>query len=342
MRATIICLASIGSAVAFSSPHLDALPSLSGVSTSRVGVRLPFSSSGGSRGDGRSRVSRRRSSSQDTATTPAELNPATSISPPSSSAAAVAVASRKTARVGSAPVLTVEGDTIETLPIHVALVGSFTLLSAYALGPTVAAFADGGPAAWLTLGGIGFATLVFSDFFSGVFHWATDNYGNGKTPVFGGVIEAFQGHHGNPWTITHRGFCNNVHKIAKAALPLLALGMAATSDPGWRLVMVIFLNAQMLSQEFHKLSHEVSPPAWAAWLQDRNLIISRKVHGMHHKPPFEAHYCILTGWCNPWLDKRGLNLWRRLEAGVYRLNGQAPNCWGEPGGEGLKKEALAL
>lgn len=36
------------------------------------------------------------------------------------------------------------------------------------------------------------AAVVFSDFFSGIFHWSTDNYGNGRTPVFGGVIEAFQ------------------------------------------------------------------------------------------------------------------------------------------------------
>lgn len=33
---------------------------------------------------------------------------------------------------------------------------------------------------------------VFADFGSGVFHWATDNYGSDKTPVLGGVIAAFQ------------------------------------------------------------------------------------------------------------------------------------------------------
>ena len=34
--------------------------------------------------------------------------------------------------------------------------------------------------------------FVFADFGSGVFHWATDNYGSDKTPVLGGVIAAFQ------------------------------------------------------------------------------------------------------------------------------------------------------
>jgi hypothetical protein len=33
-----------------------------------------------------------------------------------------------------------------------------------------------------------------------------DNYGSLKTPVFGSVCAAFQGHHVTPWTITFRSF----------------------------------------------------------------------------------------------------------------------------------------
>jgi len=36
------------------------------------------------------------------------------------------------------------------------------------------------------------ASVIFSDFFSGLFHWSADNYGDGNTPIFGSVIEAFQ------------------------------------------------------------------------------------------------------------------------------------------------------
>jgi hypothetical protein len=50
---------------------------------------------------------------------------------------------------------------------------------------------------------------------------STDNYGNRDTPVFGGVIEAFQGHHVSPWTITHRSFYNNVHKVGERAKMML-------------------------------------------------------------------------------------------------------------------------
>mmetsp|Transcript_61173 Transcript_61173/g.138395 ORF Transcript_61173/g.138395 Transcript_61173/m.138395 type:complete len:326 (+) Transcript_61173:216-1193(+) len=239
---------------------------------------------------------------------------------------------------GKAPVLVLDGDTLDTLPEHVALVAGLWLLSAVALAPCAAALVVQPGAAGLGLLQVFVASVVFSDFFSGLFHWATDNYGNRNTPVFGGVIEAFQGHHVNPWTITHRGFFNNVHKIALSALPLLGLMMLVSADPAWRLACVVFVNAQLLSQEFHKLAHTVKPPGWATFLQGKGLIIGRRAHGMHHTTPFEAHYCILTGWCNDVLDR--LLVWRRAEALVFRINGQEPNCWKDD--PSLKEKSLAL
>ena len=39
------------------------------------------------------------------------------------------------------------------------------------------------------------SSWLLADFGSGVLHWSVDNYGNGRTPVMGGIIAAFQGHH---------------------------------------------------------------------------------------------------------------------------------------------------
>jgi hypothetical protein len=36
---------------------------------------------------------------------------------------------------------------------------------------------------------------LLADFGSGVLHWSVDNYGNGRTPIMGNIIAAFQGHH---------------------------------------------------------------------------------------------------------------------------------------------------
>ena len=266
---------------------------------------------------------------------------------------------------GAAPNLVIEGDTLETLPSHVTLVLALWCLSAAALSPVIATAASLSFVTKAKCLSVVFGSIVFSDFFSGVFHWSTDNYGNRRTPVFGSVIEAFQGHHATPWTITYRSFFNNVHKIAKSAIPMLVVCMALSGgiatgiaplerligvdrssaltagDCIVRLFWVIFFNAQMLSQEFHKLSHTVKPPQWAAWLQKRGLILSRKEHGLHHSSPFEAHYCIFTGQCNTVLDKS--HFWRRLEAIIYRANGVEPNCWKEdPHYPEIKEFALSL
>jgi len=59
------------------------------------------------------------------------------------------------------------------------------------------------------------AGYEFADFGSGVYHWAMDNYGNSRTPIWGKQIEAFQGHHERPWTITHRQV--SLHALLVAA-----------------------------------------------------------------------------------------------------------------------------
>lgn len=37
---------------------------------------------------------------------------------------------------------------------------------------------------------------LIADLFSGLLHWSLDNYGGRSTPVFGAIIDSFQGHHG--------------------------------------------------------------------------------------------------------------------------------------------------
>ena len=108
------------------------------------------------------------------------------------------------------------GDTIEALPQHFAVVSCTTLAAAAGCAHAAAPLSALSTAVSVAVG------LTLADLFSGVFHWATDNYGNLDTPVFGQACAAFQGHHSAPWTITYRPTANNVHKIAAAALPAIA------------------------------------------------------------------------------------------------------------------------
>lgn len=59
-----------------------------------------------------------------------------------------------------------------------------------------------------------------------------------------------------------------------------------------------------------------------AFLQDWELILSRRNHQIHHHTPFDQHYCITTGWMNPILSSIGF--WKRIENSIQRITGYAP------------------
>ena len=81
------------------------------------------------------------------------------------------VAAKKKGGAGK-PVLAVEGDTLETTPMMVGLVAGSWVVSLMALQPLFAALAAGpSPLQLIQLAFTFVATVVFSDFFSGVFHW---------------------------------------------------------------------------------------------------------------------------------------------------------------------------
>jgi hypothetical protein len=195
----------------------------------------------------------------------------------------------------------------------------------------VAAGEDGGDP--LAYGGLlATAALAFwlSDAGVGIFHWSVDNYGSKKTPVMGGIIDAFQGHHKYPWTITKRQFANNIHTTCPATMcvsvPLL---LAPGLGPNQCVFAGVFCSMVVLSQQFHCWSHTKKSelPALVLAAQDAGLIISRKAHGAHHKPPFKGNYCIVSGWWNEVFD--GTGFFYALEKRIYDATGVAPRCWSE-------------
>ena len=156
--------------------------------------------------------------------------------------------------------------------------------------------------------------------------------------MVGFACAAFQGHHLAPWTFSHRSLWNNVYKIAAATLPLFAAGLLLLPPCG-AACLALTLYLQGVAQEFHRWTHTPPSklPAWKRRLQDMGIALPLTEHIAHHKPPFDKHYCILTGQINGVLDSEPVLLWRRLEALVYRFNGQEPLSWKDP-----RTKALAL
>ena len=231
------------------------------------------------------------------------------------------------------PVLTLPGDSLATTPSMGWITAASTLGT---LSVIAYAFVSSSNPLWPLLSvALG---AVLGELFSGAFHWATDNYGSLRTPVVGFACAAFQGHHLAPWTISHRSLTNNVYKIAAATLPLLGLGLMLLTPCSAACAAVVFY-LQLVAQEFHRWTHTPPKllPAWKRQLQRAQIALPFAEHIAHHKPPFDKHYCILTGRLNGLLDSEPVLLWRRLEVLVYRMNGQEPLSW-----KSEKVKALAL
>lgn len=235
---------------------------------------------------------------------------------------------------GKVAQVVVEGDTLETQPYQVAAV-----VTTFANHATIASCAIHQllqlnhydiPTTILQSLLCIVSSWVLADFGSGVLHWSVDNYGNGRTPVMGSIIAAFQGHHTAPWTITERGFCNNVYKLCVPfGIPtVVAIALlAGPSHPLVSLFFTVFCSMEIMSQEFHKWSHmtktQTSP--FINQLQNIGLTIGRIPHAQHHLAPFEGNYCIISGICNPVLDKFGVFRW--MEHMVWKMNGVESNAW---------------
>ena len=126
---------------------------------------------------------------------------------------------------GKVSQLVVEGDTLKTTDqqrviVWGTLLGHLSIASYSVLGILQNTEAVAGAADPLAIGltvlqamSITLTSWALADLGSGVLHWSVDNYGNGRTPIMGGIIAAFQGHHSAPWTITEREFENNVSKL---------------------------------------------------------------------------------------------------------------------------------
>lgn len=207
-------------------------------------------------------------------------------------------------------------------------------------GGVVGVGAGGDPLAYGSLVGAAALAYWLSDLGTGVFHWSVDNYGGPETPVMGGIINAFQGHHKYPWTITKRQFANNIHTTCPATMcvtvPLLLLPGVS---PAGCVFFGVFSSLVVLSQQFHAWSHmkKSELPAAVLAAQDAGLLVSRKGHGQHHRAPFEGNYCIVSGWWNPLLD--GSGFFKKMERLVFDATGVAPRCWSDNDDFDVQEEA---
>ncbi|KAK2387244.1 fatty acid desaturase 4, chloroplastic [Trifolium repens] len=187
----------------------------------------------------------------------------------------------------------------------------------------------------------GWLGYILADLGSGVYHWGIDNYGDGSTPLVGAQIEAFQGHHKWPWTITRRQFANNLHALARVVTFVVLPVDLVFHDPIVQSFVAVCAGCIMFSQQFHAWAHGTKsrlPPLVVA-LQESGVLVSRTQHSAHHRPPYNNNYCIVSGVWNEVLDKS--KFFEAMEMILYFKLGVRPRSWSEPASEWIEEIEIA-
>jgi ubiquitin-conjugating enzyme E2 variant len=181
-----------------------------------------------------------------------------------------------------------------------------------------------------------FLGILFSDFMSGLVHWAADTWGTLDWPFVGPTfIRSFREHHVSPAAMCdHDFFETNGDNFMLVVVPLFFVSRKdyflnspdGIHVPWWEIFSAMFwlttcLGVAMTNQ-FHKWSHTAKPPALVTLLQNYRIILPKFNHTLHHRPAFDGYYCITTGWLNPVLD--GINFWKKVEAIVHKVTGLIP------------------
>lgn len=166
------------------------------------------------------------------------------------------------------------------------------------------------------------ATWLATDFLSGLLHWLEDRYGNPSWPIVGRhVTKPNILHHFVP-----RAFVTNSWYLSSRLLLLVGtLIVSVTALLGmfnWMVVLAIVLGVN--ANQVHKCSHRTRQEngRFVVLLQRLRLVQSPSHHHRHHSEQKDSHYCVLTDFLNPILDR--MRFWRGLEWLIERCFGARP------------------
>jgi ubiquitin-conjugating enzyme E2 variant len=178
---------------------------------------------------------------------------------------------------------------------------------------------------WVPLALVG--GVAAADFGSGLVHWGADTWGRDDLPVIGQrLLVPFRVHHVNPDDFIRRPFADTNGDVAFIAAIVLGGVLALPLETAWGgpagVFGFAFCGVGMMTNQIHQWAHLPSPPRPVRALQRCGLLLRYVDHAAHHQRPYDAQYCITTGWCNRPLEAIGF--FRRFEAVIARTTRLQP------------------
>ena len=138
--------------------------------------------------------------------------------------------------------------------------------------------------------------ILLADLITGFFHFLLDQYGSPESRFFKNAIKINLAHHDDPSKMVGRTYwqlTKDSWKLAIIVITLLTLALGFR----WELVLLLLLGAN--TNIVHKWSHmkKSEKPFLVNFLQKVHLILDKRQHALHHRKPFDTHFCILTNFC---------------------------------------------
>jgi hypothetical protein len=164
--------------------------------------------------------------------------------------------------------------------------------------------------------------IAFADFVSGTLHWLEDSYGKEEWPILGPyVIEPNIHHHYKPLDFVRGTYWNRNRSVLviAALVGLLFLGA------GWiNVFTVTALIVGSQANEIHRWAHMPTKdvPKFLQRVQKTGLLLGSFHHWRHHTGRLDSHYCTVTNFVNPILDR--LKLFRAIERMIWIVTNYSP------------------
>ena len=163
------------------------------------------------------------------------------------------------------------------------------------------------------------ASLLAADFVSGLLHWLEDAYGREDFPITGRLVTKPNIlHHHHPRHFVRNSWWQSSWDLTcLCALIVIAAWIAGLLT--WHVWLFAVLGAN--ANQIHKWAHRTPQEngCLISLLQRFRLVQSPRHHARHHTDPKNSHYCVLTDFLNPVLDR--LHIWERTERLLSRLFG---------------------
>jgi plasmanylethanolamine desaturase len=164
------------------------------------------------------------------------------------------------------------------------------------------------------------AAVVLADLVSGVVHWAEDAYvrfkPNRRLALLNQIAHDNQLHHRRPREFLARSWWASSWDLVLAA----GLFLAVTWGLGTlNFSVLVFALLVMNANQLHKWTHR-NPrenPVVVTWLQRLRILQTPRHHGLHHKGHKNSHYCVVTNFLNPVLER--MKFWNILEWSIAKI-----------------------